>query len=47
MREAGGPSTGGLLAYFPRCVRPTGGSHGLTTRDPAQREEGPQSEGRA
>jgi hypothetical protein len=37
MREAGEPSTGGLLACFPWCARPTGGSHVLTTHDPAQR----------
>ena len=28
---------GGLLACFPRCARPTGGSHGRITRGPAQR----------
>jgi len=38
MREAGAPSTG-------RCARPTGDSHGRTTRGPAQRTAG-QSKGR-
>src|SRR5215216_461833 len=40
MREAGAPSTEGLLACCPRCARPTGGSHVRTTGDFAQRFEG-------
>jgi hypothetical protein len=41
MIEAGGPSTSELQACFPKsCARPTGGSHGLTARGPAQRGEG-------
>ena|SRR5215211_8889409 len=44
MREAGAPSTEGLLACCPRCARPTGGSHVRTTGDFAQRFE-VQSEG--
>jgi hypothetical protein len=31
---------GGLWLCFPWCARPTEGSHGLTTPDPAQRGEG-------
>jgi hypothetical protein len=43
MIEVGGPSTGSygksnMLASW--CARPTGGSHGLTTRGPAHRGEG-------
>jgi hypothetical protein len=30
----------GVVACFPRCARPTGGSHGLTTDAPAQRFKG-------
>jgi hypothetical protein len=37
MIDAGAPSTGGLMAYVACCARPTGGGHGLTTDDPAQR----------
>ena len=38
MIEAGAPSTEGLLACCPRCcARPTEGSHGRITDDPAQR----------
>ena len=41
MIEAGGPSTGGLGACFPKsCARPTRGSHGLTTGDSTQRFKG-------
>jgi hypothetical protein len=40
MIDAGAPSTGRLLAYVACCARPTGGGHGLTTDDPAQRFEG-------
>ena len=40
MREAGVPSTEGLLACFPRCARPTGDSHGRITGDLEQRREG-------
>ena len=46
MIEAGAPSVGGLLACFPECARPTEGSHTRTTRGPAQRRGGRQSEGR-
>jgi hypothetical protein len=36
--EAGAPNTGELQASMARvCARPTGGSHGRTTDDPAQR----------
>src|SRR5215212_8200972 len=38
MREAGGPRTG-EVAVSSKCARPTGGSHGRTTYDPAQRLE--------
>jgi hypothetical protein len=40
MREAGAPRTGEVVACFPGCARPTGGSHVLTTHDPAQRFKG-------
>ena len=43
MIEAGGPSTSefsGMLSQVAGCARPTGGSHGLTTRGPAQRFKG-------
>jgi hypothetical protein len=38
MREAGAPSTEEVVAVS--CARPTGGSHGSTTDDPAQRFKG-------
>jgi hypothetical protein len=38
MREAGAPSTEEVVAVS--CARPTGGSHGRTTDDPAQRFKG-------
>jgi hypothetical protein len=31
---------GELQVCFPRCARPTGGSHGRITDDPAQRFNG-------
>src|SRR5215211_3883114 len=37
MIEAGAPSTGDVGMSSRRCARPTGGSHGRTTRGPAQR----------
>jgi hypothetical protein len=37
MIEADAPSTEGLLACFPRCARPTGGSHARITDNFAQR----------
>ena len=41
MIEAGVPSTGELQESMARvCARPTGGNHGLTTDDPAQRFKG-------
>jgi hypothetical protein len=45
MIEAGAPSTERLLACFPWCARPTGGSHVRTTHDLAQRFKGVQCEG--
>src|SRR5215216_895893 len=39
MIEAGEPSTE-EVGMPRRCARPTGGRHGRTTRDPAQRGEG-------
>jgi hypothetical protein len=44
MIEAGAPSTEEVVSVS--CARPTGGSHSLTTRGPAQRGEGAK-EGRA
>src|SRR5215211_5355278 len=40
MREAGATSTGDVGMSSRRCARPTGGSHGRTTRGPAQRRGG-------
>ena len=41
MIEAGGPSTSEFQECYPKhCARPTGGSHGLTAADPAQRFKG-------
>jgi hypothetical protein len=41
MIGAGGSSTSGFQECYPKsCARPTGGSHALTTDDPAQRAEG-------
>jgi hypothetical protein len=41
MIEAGAPSTSEFQECYPKtCARPTGGSHGRTTDDPAQRFKG-------
>jgi hypothetical protein len=40
MIEAGAPSTGCCRYRLAWCARPTGGSHALTTDDPAQRFKG-------
>jgi hypothetical protein len=41
MIEAGEPNTEVVVAVSSvSCARPTGGSHGLTTHDPAQRCKG-------
>jgi hypothetical protein len=40
MREAGAPSTVGVVLVSRRCARHPGGSHALTTGDSAQRTTG-------
>jgi hypothetical protein len=37
MIDAGAPSTSEVRECYPWCARPTGDSHGRTTRGPAQR----------
>jgi hypothetical protein len=40
MIEAGAPRTVEVVYVSRRCTRPTGGSHGRTTKSPAQRFKG-------
>jgi hypothetical protein len=48
MIEAGEPSTSEFQECYPKsCARPTGGSHGRTTDDPAQRFSRAKAKGRA
>jgi hypothetical protein len=47
MKEAGAPSTVGVVTVLRRCARHPGGSHGRITNDPMQHGEGAKSIGRA